>query len=125
MGEDALRGQPGLALGGLSEEPQGQGKGNVYQTEVKNQPIRRLPAPGEAAGRAEPGRVTPGQGKGNAKPEVAAEQSRMEAPRGRGLALPCPPLTAPLPQSPAPFLEPTGVPLSSSPLTFLEAEPES
>lgn len=60
--------------GGLGQEPQGQGKGNVSQTEMKYQPKRLLPAPGEAARQAEPGWVTLGQGKGNTGPKVAAER---------------------------------------------------
>lgn len=81
-------GSPGGGPGVLSQEPQGQGKGNVYQTEVKNQP-RILLAPGEAARWAEPGWVTPGQGKGNAKTEVAAEAKQDGGPQeqshpGRG-----------------------------------------
>lgn len=81
---------------GLGQEPQGQGKGNVSQTEMKYQPKRLLPAPGEAARQAEPGWVTLGQGKGNTRPKVAAErQSRIRAPRSRVMALPRPPSGCP------------------------------
>lgn len=111
---------------GLSQEPGGQGEGNVSQTEVKNQPKRLLPAPGEAARQAEPGWVTLGQGKGNTKPKVAAErQSRIEAPRSRVTALPWPSGCPDRHSGPASFLEFTWVPFSSSPLTFLEIDPES
>lgn len=73
-------GFPGGGAGVLSQEPQGQEKGHMYQTEVK-QPRRLLPAPGEAARWAEPGWVTPGQGKGNAKTEVAAEAKQDGGPQ--------------------------------------------